>query len=76
MIDYTECSRICIVVYCWVSTIRFSLLTSMISINCHYIVSVPLPSVISQIDSPHGARSLELRGASPGKVVNMIDLMG
>ena len=76
VIDYTECSRICIVVYCWVSTIRFSLLTSMISINCHYIVSVPLPSVISQIDSPHGARSLELRGASPGKVVNMIDLMG
>lgn len=32
------------------------------------IVSVPLPSVISQIDSPHGARSRELRGASPGEV--------
>ena len=41
VIDYTECSGICIVVYCWVSTIRFSLLTSMISVNCHYIVSVP-----------------------------------
>lgn len=75
VIHYTECSRICIVVYCWVTTIRFSLLTSMISVNCDYIVLVPLPSVISQVDSPHGARSLELRGASPEKVVNMIDLM-
>lgn len=33
VIDYTECSRICIVVYCRVTMIRFSLLTSMISVT-------------------------------------------
>ena len=68
VIDYTECSRIfSSLLSCYHDHVYF---TSMISIICHYIVSVPVPSVVSQIDSPHGARSLEL-GMELKLVVNM-----